>query len=125
MAEVHQTPSTAGGEAGVHDPRAFQQFSPDKATVVRVYGDEDVSVVVWNLDPGQENPPHTHPENAHTIMILEGAGQYLRQDGSQVPVKGGDCIIIPRGQSHGVRNTGDKPLSYLAVTTLAGKGYVR
>lgn len=125
MAEAHESPSSGIEEADVFDPRAFQRFSPDQATVVRVYGDDDVSVVVWNLEPGQENPLHLHPENAHALTVLEGAGLYLGHDGSQEPVKAGDCIIVPRGRTHGIRNTGAQQLSYLAVTTLAGKGYVR
>jgi quercetin dioxygenase-like cupin family protein len=117
------TPATLGH--GVHDPRTFQQFSADAAKVVRMYGDDDVSVVVWNLEPGQENPPHEHPENAHTLTVLQGEGHYLHADGSHVPVKQGDCIIVPRATLHGIRNTGRTPFSYLAVTTLGGKGYVR
>ena len=32
---------------------------------------------------------------------------------------------IPRGVVHGIRNTGDKPLSYFAITTTAGGEYQR
>ncbi len=110
---------------GVLDPSSFQAFSAEAAKIVRMYGDDDVSVVVWNLEPGQENPPHEHPENAHTLMVLQGNGHYVRTDGSEVPITQGDCIIVPRACLHGIRNTGGARLSYLAVTTLGGKGYVR
>ena len=110
---------------GVYDPKAFRTFSAEQATVVRIYSDGDQSVVVWNLEPGQENPPHVHPENAHTLVVLEGKGSYVRADGSEAPAEAGDCIIVPRALAHGVRNTGTARLSYLAVTTLGAKGYVR
>lgn len=117
------SPETVG--PGVHDPRAFCRFSPEEATVVRMYSDDDLSVVVWNLEPGQENPPHVHPENAHTLTVLEGEGCYVEADGSETPIKAGDCIVVARASIHGIRNPGPARLSYLAVTTLGGKGYVR
>jgi mannose-6-phosphate isomerase-like protein (cupin superfamily) len=116
-------PATIG--AGVHDPRRFQRFSTDRATVVRMYADRDLSLVVWNLEPGQENDLHQHPENAHTLIVLEGQGIYLRGQTESVPIKGGDCIIVPRGQLHGVRNTGSVRLSYFALTSQGPSGYIR
>jgi quercetin dioxygenase-like cupin family protein len=95
--------------------------------VVSIYGDEtDMSVVVWNLEPGQENPLHSHPGNAHTLYVLEGQGIYTRGGAPAEPIRAGQCIIVPRSVVHGVRNTGSTRLSYLAVTSLnAGEGYVR
>jgi mannose-6-phosphate isomerase-like protein (cupin superfamily) len=117
------TPATLG--SGVVDPLDFRTFSPDGATVVRLYHDDpDASVVVWNLEPGQENDSHTHPANLHVFFILEGEGTYLRDDG-EVPVRAGHAIVIPRGQRHGIRNTGKVRLSYVAVSTYGPDGYVR
>jgi quercetin dioxygenase-like cupin family protein len=73
-------------------------------------------VIVRNFEPGQENPLHTHPENAHCIYILEGSGEVLRPDGPPVPIKAGQIWIVPRGVEHGIRNTGGTRLSYLGVT---------
>lgn len=125
MTAAGHEPAAEAGRPGVYDPKAFCSFTPEQAKVVRVYSDDDQSVVVWNLEPGQENPPHVHPQNAHTLVVLHGQGAYVRADGSQAPIKGGDCIIVPRAEAHGIRNTGNARLSYLAVTTLGGKGYVR
>jgi mannose-6-phosphate isomerase-like protein (cupin superfamily) len=117
------TPGTIG--AGVHDPAGFRQFSSEDATVVIMYEDADQTLVVWNLEPGQENAPHMHPANAHTMMVLEGEGLLLRDDGENAPIKAGNCLIIPRGIVHGIRNTGRSRLSYLAVTTNGPEGYVK
>ena len=116
-------PETLG--TGVHDPKSFRRFSAEKATVVPVYSDQDLSLVVWNLEPGQENGMHQHPENAHALIILEGRGEYLKDDGSTVPISAGECIIVPRGHVHGIRNSGDERLSYFAVTSAGATGYVR
>ena len=117
------TPATLGD--GVYDPRDFRTFNLEEATVVRLYHDDpDASVVVWNLEPGQENDSHEHPSNLHVFYILEGQGTYLKDDES-VSVRAGQCVIIPRGQAHGIRNTGTERLSYMAVSTYGPDGYVR
>jgi quercetin dioxygenase-like cupin family protein len=112
-------PETLG--TGVLDPGDFQIFSSEEEMVVGVYRDGiDIRhVIVRNFEPGQENPLHTHPENAHCIYILEGSGEVLRPDGPPVPIKAGQIWIVPRGLEHGIRNSGSTRLSYLGVT--AGK----
>jgi mannose-6-phosphate isomerase-like protein (cupin superfamily) len=117
------TPETVGH--GVHDPRLYRQFSPEGGTVVVMYEDTDLSLVVWNLEPGQENGSHVHPESAHVLLVLEGQGERIGEGGHAVPIGAGQCIIVPRGVTHGIRNTGAERLSYLATTTLDEAGYVR
>jgi quercetin dioxygenase-like cupin family protein len=117
------TAATLG--SGVVQPREFCLFAREEAMVVPVYHDQDQSIVVWNLEPGQENMIHVHAANAHSIVVLQGSGIYLRDEGEPVPIRTGDCIIVPRGTAHGIRNTGDAPLSYLAFTTTGEGGYVR
>jgi quercetin dioxygenase-like cupin family protein len=109
---------------GVVQPQDYCLFSRDDAMVVPMYGDADLSVVVWNREPGQENAAHVHAANGHTILVLQGRGAYLKDD-EQVPIQAGDCVIVPRGVVHGIRNTGDARLSYLAVTSVGDTGYVR
>ena len=122
-ASRRMTPDTLG--SGVYDPRTFEQFRPEEGTVVPLYKDQDVSVVVWNLAPGQENSPHSHPASAHVLWVLEGEGQCLKGDAAPVSIKAGECAIVPRGVVHGIRNTGRSNLSYLAVTSVGAGGYVR
>ncbi len=117
------TPTTLGN--GVYDPLDFRTFNADGANVVRLYHDDpDASVVVWNLEPGQENDVHSHLENLHVFYVLEGEGSYLR-DETFVPIRAGQIVVIPRQQLHGIRNTGTGRLSYMAVTTYGPDGYVR
>jgi len=113
-------------ETGIFDPHTFRRFSTEGATVVRLYADQDLSVVTWNLEEGQENALHRHGDNAHTMLILEGSGEYLRGEGlPALPVHAGECIVVPRGQQHGMRNTGMGRLSYMAVTNQGAQGYVK
>jgi quercetin dioxygenase-like cupin family protein len=117
------TPETVG--TGVHDLERFRQFSSEDANVVLMYEDVDQTLVVWNLEPGQENATHVHPANAHTMTVLSGDGLLLRDKGESSRIKAGDCIVIPRNVVHGIRNTGKTRLSYLAVTTNGPEGYVK
>jgi quercetin dioxygenase-like cupin family protein len=110
---------------GVHRPDPYQRFSPEKATASRMYKDQDISLVVWNLEPGQENNIHQHPESAHTFLVLCGEGEYVRGEAEAVPIRAGDYIIIPRQTLHGIRNTGTERLSYLAFTSQGPNGYSR
>lgn len=118
-------PETIG--AGVHDPLDFRQFSPDEGVVVGMYGDDpDVGIVVWNLEPGQENSTHVHPDQAQIIFPLTGTGLLLKGDDEPpAPIRQGHCVIVPRGIVHGIRNTGSDRLSYLTVTTHSTAGYTR
>jgi mannose-6-phosphate isomerase-like protein (cupin superfamily) len=109
-------PETLG--LGVFDPAVYQVFSPDEETVMGVYADGiDIRhVIVRNFEPGQGNPLHVHPENAHCIYVLEGSGHVLRPGGPPVPIAAGQVWIVPRGVEHGIENTGSVRLSYLGVT---------
>ena len=118
------TPASLGSGV-IRDLAPFRSFSSEDAKVVVMYEDVDQTLVVWNLEPGQENAPHVHPANAHTMMVLEGQGCLLKADGAEVPIKAGDWILIPRATVHGIRNTGSTRLSYLAVTTNGPEGYVK
>jgi quercetin dioxygenase-like cupin family protein len=123
------TPETL--PSGTLDPKAFRKYSAEKETVVPVYADSnDLGIVSWNLMPGQANESHSHPYSAHCFFIVEGEGLYLKgQPGSadyaEHRIKQGDAVVIPRGEVHGIRNTGTTPLSYFAITTTAGGEYQR
>ena len=110
----------------------LRKFSPEKATVVPVpSAPDELGMVIWNLEPGQENAPHMHPLNGHAFIVLEGGGLFLNgepgaPDFTEEPIKVGNVIMIPRGNIHGIRNTGTVNFSYCALTsTQDGHGYTR
>ncbi|MDL2294996.1 cupin domain-containing protein, partial [Ruminococcaceae bacterium OttesenSCG-928-D13] len=51
---------------------------------------------------------HQHAEDSETFYILSGTGEY-DDNGAKTPVEPGDVLLLPAGQSHGMRNTGDVP----------------
>ena len=111
---------------GVLDLREFKKFSTDKGVPVPVYEDPDLRLLVWNLEPGQENPVHVHPSFAQTLIVLEGSGVVLKGDNVEpVPIKAGQLLVAPRGVPHGIRNTGIQRLAYLSVWNNTPEGYQR
>ena len=116
-------PETLG--EGVHRPDEYILYSPENARSVRMYKDQDISLVLWNLEPGQMTRPHAHPESAHTFLVLCGNGEYEKGEAAPVAIEQGDCVIIPRGVVHTIRNSGSVPLSYLAFTSQGPNGYSR
>jgi quercetin dioxygenase-like cupin family protein len=110
--------------SGAYDPREWRKFDKDEAKVSIMYGGDDdlSSVVVWCLEPGQENSTHKHPDSAHFILILEGEGVCLRgEEGPPDPIRAGQVLIVPRNVIHGIRNTGTVNLSYAAASTAGYK----
>ena len=59
---------------------------------------------------------HPHEGNEQFYLIVEGEGE-VTLCGKVFPVKPWSIALIRSGGSHGIRNTGDKPLVYLCVET--------
>ena len=85
--------------------RVFKLIPPQKAS--RLFAD------VY-LDPGAEIAYHPHKGESEVYYILEGEGSY--RDGDDVyPVSSGDITVCPSGSGHGLKNTGDRPLRFIAL----------
>ena len=112
-------------ESGIYSLEAFKQFGVEGPTLGRVYKDADLSVVVWNLEPGQVTDTHSHPDSAHAMLVLAGEGEYVRGGDPPRPIRAGDCVVVPRQVDHTIRNTSRERLSYAAVTNQGPSGYTR
>jgi quercetin dioxygenase-like cupin family protein len=95
----------------------LQQFDKEKPTVVLGYTTGQIGVVVWNLEPGQENDYHMHPTTEHLHIVIEGECEYQLGDQAPVIARVGDAIMVPAGIPHGIRNIGDARASYVAITS--------
>jgi len=60
--------------------------------------------------PGTFVPPHIHPTQDEFIYMFEGRFD-LVLDGKDAAANGGDLIRLPRGISHGIFNTSDRPVT--------------
>jgi quercetin dioxygenase-like cupin family protein len=95
----------------------FQRFDDKLPTVVLGYVTGQIGVVVWNLEPGQENDFHVHPTTEHLHIVIEGECEYTLGDAPPVVIGVGDAVMVPAGVAHGIRNIFDKRASYVAVAS--------
>lgn len=61
---------------------------------------------------------HQHVDEAEYYVILSGTGSYLMDD-QTFPVATGDVCEVQPGHSHGLINTGDEPLLFIALIVFA------
>ncbi len=76
--------------------------------------DPRLSVSMLAIEPGVEIPIHTHETQADSIYVLSGEGEAYC-NGEWRKIGSGDYLLIPPGEEHGVRNTGEEPLKLFIV----------
>jgi len=69
--------------------------------------------------PG-ESPrgPHQHCDHEECIYVLSGKGTTFADSG-EYPLQPGDTLLIPPGEKHVTRNTGNEPLLLLCFFPVA------
>lgn len=66
------------------------------------------------LEPHTVMGYHQHQGNFEFYYILKGEGKY-NDNGTVVPCKPGDVFKCPDGEYHGIENTGDDILEFVAL----------
>ncbi|MBE7049234.1 MAG: cupin domain-containing protein [Ruminococcaceae bacterium] len=66
------------------------------------------------VKPGEEVEYHTHIGEGETFFIMSGKGIY-NDNGNKVEVSPGMVTYTPSGQAHGIKNTGDEMLVFIAM----------
>lgn len=69
------------------------------------------------IEPGCSLGYHEHHGESETYYILSGTGNY-DDNGVPRPVKAGDVTFTPSGKGHGLANTGDDDLVFMALIIL-------
>jgi mannose-6-phosphate isomerase-like protein (cupin superfamily) len=78
---------------------------------------EHLTITLAVIQPGGEQRIHSHqPEQVY--LILEGRG-LMTVGGETQCVGPGDCVFIPSGQPHGLKNDGDVTLRYFSAAASA------
>ena len=72
---------------------------------------------VITLQPGCGIGTHEHTDEAELFYVLEGEG-VICDNGEDMPFVKGSSHVCGSGESHGVTNTGDKPLVFIAAIIL-------
>lgn len=66
------------------------------------------------IEPGSSLGYHVHEGESETFYILRGTAEY-DDNGTISPVQAGDVTFTAAGQGHGMKNTGQEPLEYIAL----------
>jgi mannose-6-phosphate isomerase-like protein (cupin superfamily) len=89
---------------------------PERLRSGRMYVGDDFRAVVLTLIPGQAQELHTHPATSHAWFIVSGKGELTMEDGRREEVGPGMFCVHPRNSVHGLRNSGDENLVYVALS---------
>lgn len=88
----------------------------------RSIGSTGIGCMLHDVAPGMKAFPfHNHHSMHELFYVLEGEGTYRFGEESH-PVRAGDVLAAPSGGrdvAHQIINTGDKPLRYLGISTVA------
>lgn len=72
---------------------------------------------VITLESGCSIGWHVHEKETEIFYFVSGCGT-ADDNGAEVAVSAGDCIVTPDGCGHAVKNTGSEPLKFFAVIVL-------
>ncbi len=100
-----------------HEQVESEEF-PGGATYRTLVGDDMGSTPlrsgIQTSPPGYETPAHSHPY-VEAITVLEGTGEAWAEGEDTVALRPGVTLILPPGQRHGFRVTGEVPLKTLGI----------
>ena len=69
------------------------------------------------VEPGSVSDRHAHERSEQIWIVERGEGILLLENEHTEVLRAGDIVRTPAGEIHGVANSGEEPLVYLAVTT--------
>jgi quercetin dioxygenase-like cupin family protein len=79
------------------------------ATFITGKDTETVSVCMVDISPNEGAPIHRHDSQVDSILVISGKGEAYVNGGWE-PIEAGDYIFVPKGEEHGIRNTGHESL---------------
>ncbi len=94
---------------------AFRVFD-SRTDIQNLIVHPDIRARFLQMEPGEENVPHTHDLGAEIFLILEGQAEFVIEGHSEVLGPGQLCFA-DRDEVHVVRCVGDSTMTmYLSVT---------
>jgi mannose-6-phosphate isomerase-like protein (cupin superfamily) len=69
------------------------------------------------MEPGAVSDRHAHQRSEQIWIVERGEGLLLLENERTEVLRAGDIVRTPASEIHGVANSGNEPLVYLAVTT--------
>lgn len=69
---------------------------------------------IAELEPGASVGYHIHEGECESYYIISGKGLY-NDNGNIIDISDGDITFTPSGEGHGIENTGDDVLKFIAL----------
>lgn len=67
------------------------------------------------LEPGQSVGRHSTNDNEEFVVLLEGSGSFIVENGPTLKMTANTVVYCPPNHFHNVTNTGSGPLRYVYV----------
>jgi quercetin dioxygenase-like cupin family protein len=81
----------------------------------------EVSVIRQRQMPGGNNPPHTH--NREEVLVLLAGSLEVTLGPTAHTLRRGDTLVIPAGEAHQLRTSGEEPAEWLLVAPAGYRFY--
>jgi quercetin dioxygenase-like cupin family protein len=79
-------------------------FSAGSFKRLLVHDSAYLKILNFNFKAGQELPTHSHDiEGQVSLVVLEGEGEFLGENGKSIPAKAGDVLVSDISEPHGLR----------------------
>jgi quercetin dioxygenase-like cupin family protein len=79
-------------------------FSSDSFKRFLIHDSPYFKILNFNFRAGQELPIHSHDIEGQVCMaVLEGEGEFLGENGQNVPAGAGDVLVSEISEPHGLR----------------------
>jgi quercetin dioxygenase-like cupin family protein len=83
-------------------------FSDQGMKKLLVHDSPYFKILNFNFRAGQELPVHHHDIDGQlSILVLEGEGEFLGEEGAAIPARAGDVLISEIAEPHGIRASSD------------------
>jgi len=69
---------------------------------------------VFDVTPGHSTPYHSHWWE-HEVFVLAGEGVVRDESGEEAPLRPGSVVLVPGGERHCFRNTGDELFRFICL----------
>lgn len=87
---------------------ATREFNPLGMKAIVLHDSEFFKILNFNLKAGALFPIHSHDLDGQlSILVIEGEGEFLADNGVSMPAKTGDMLISDIREPHGVKATTD------------------
>lgn len=85
-----------------------REFNPLGMKSIVLHDSEHFKILNFNLKAGALFPVHSHDLDGQlSILVIEGEGEFLADNGASMPAKTGDMLISDIREPHGVKAATD------------------